>query len=85
MSLELERTPSFAAANGSKDVSVVPQFVSILNGKEMESFAEVGKNCISPVPPLPPPCVDRPPPPPPGPCYGSPPPCYGRRDVDIKT
>jgi len=78
MSPELKVT-SNSTTNSSKDVSVVPQFVSILNGKGVEPFAEAGKNCISPVPPLPPSCVDRPPPPPPGPCYGSPPPCYGGR------
>lgn len=79
MSLELERTISPVATNNNRDVRVEPQFVSILNGKGLEPFAEAGKNCISPVPPAPPPCVGRPPAPPPGPCYGSPPPCYGGR------
>lgn len=79
--IELEKTPSSAVASGSKDTSAVPQFVSILNGKGIEPSAEAGKNCISPVPPLPPPpCVGGPPPPcvggPPEPCYGGPPPCY---------
>lgn len=81
-----ERTSSFAAANDSKNVSVVPQFVSILNGKGLEPFAEAGKNCISPNPPF----YHRlalvgrhlshrqdlama------GGCYGGPPPCYGGR------
>jgi len=87
--IELERTLSYVVNNTSKDAGVMPQFVSILNGKGLDSFAEAGKNCISPNPPLPPPpcvgtpppCVGTPPPPcygePPG-CYGEPPPCYGR-------
>ena len=83
MSPEIRVTPSSATVNGSKDASVVPQFVSILNGKGLE-IVEVGKNCISPNPP--PPCVGRPPPPrppcvglPPPSCYGQPPGCYGGR------
>lgn len=84
MSPELKITFSPVADNNSRDVSVAPQFVSILNGRGLEPFTEAGKNCISPNPPLPPPCVGRPPPkPPPGPCYGGcyggPPPCYGGR------
>lgn len=82
MSPELKRTPSLVATNGSKDVSVAPQFVSIINNKGLESSVGAGKTCISPNPPEPPPpCVGKPPPPcvgrPPGPCYGEPPPCYG--------
>ena len=84
--IELEGTPSTAAANGSKDVSVVPQFVSILNSKGLElSIGEQVETAFSPGPPLPPPCFGKPPPPcvgrPPEPCYGKPPggppPCYG--------
>lgn len=82
MPLELERTVGSAAVNDRKDVSVVPQFVSILNNQGLKPFVEVAKNCISPDPPLPPPCFGKPPPPPcvggpPEPCYGPPPPCYG--------
>lgn len=86
MPLELERTFSGSdATNVSKGESVVPQFVSILKGKGLvEPSVGVGKNCISPNPPLPPSCYDEPPPPcvggPPEPCYGGcyggPPPCY---------
>ncbi|MDO8621111.1 MAG: hypothetical protein Q7R31_02415 [Candidatus Levybacteria bacterium] len=72
MSPEIRVTP--------KDASVVPQFVSILNSKGLEPFVGAGKNCISPNPPLPPPCFGKPPPPcvgrPPPPCYGG---CYGGR------
>ena len=59
----------------------IPRFVSIMNSGGLKPPVEVGKNCIRPNPPLPPPCVGTPPPPcygePPG-CYGEPPPCYGR-------
>ena len=80
MFLELERTLSLVA-NSSRDVDEMPQFVSILNGNVLEPLTEAGKNCISPLPPLPPPpCVGKPPLPcvgkPPPPCYGAPP-CVG--------
>ena len=78
MSPELKVTPSPTTIGDGKDVSVAPQFVSILNNKGLEPSVGAGKNCISPVPPAPPPCVGSPPPGPPGPCYGEPPPCYGR-------
>ncbi len=79
--IELDRAPSSGAVGSNRDASVTPQFVSILNGQGIEPSAEPGRNCISPVPPLPPPpCVGGPPPPcvggPPEPCYGGPPPCY---------
>ena len=88
MSPELKRTFNPAATNDSKDVSVVPQFVSILNSKGLEPFIEEQtETAFSPVPVPPPPCVGRPPAPPkppcvgrpPAPCYGMPPPCYGGR------
>ncbi len=71
MSPEIRVTPSSTAVNGNKDASVVPQFVSILNGKGSEPSVGIAKNCISSNPPLPPPCFGKPPPPP---CYGG---CYG--------
>jgi len=91
MSPEL-RTISSPTIDGSETgVRAVPQFVSILNGKETGAVVGAATNCISPNPPLPPPCVGRPPTPcvgrppapcvgrPPTPCYGQPPPCYGGR------
>lgn len=67
MSAEIEITPSSSVVGMGKDVNAVPQLVSILNSKGLESVG-VGKNCISP-------CYGQPPP-----CYGQPPPCYGGRD-----
>lgn len=68
MPLELERTFSSIATNDTKGVSVVPQFVSILNNsKGSEPSIGAGKNCVRP-------CYGQPPP-----CYGEPPPCYGGR------
>lgn len=54
--IELERVFSGPdATNASKGESVVPKFVSILNSQGLvEPSVGVGKNCISPNPPLPP-------------------------------
>lgn len=89
--IELERTFSPVDANASEGVSVMPQFVSILNSEGSKPFIEEQtETAFSPVPPpLPPPCFVKPPLPkppcvglPPKPCYGKPPcvgvpPCYG--------
>lgn len=77
MSPELRIIFSPTTDGSETGVRAIPQFVSMFNGKETEAVVGAAINCISPNPPLPPPCVSRPPlpKPPPGPCYGS---CYGR-------
>lgn len=67
MSPEIRVTPTPTTVNDSKDASVTPKFVSILNSEGLEPSVDAGKNCVRP-------CYGQPPP-----CYGSPPPCYGGR------
>lgn len=67
MSLEFERTSDSVVTDDSKDLSVVPQFVSIFNSKGLKPSALL----------RPAKCVGNPSPPCYGGCYGPPPPCYG--------